>query len=590
MDMLLHDLTITELAAMYERHRECSPAPYLLDPKAVERARRLARKNGQWKALTDNFDPAVPIPVTKRSAYRNYRRVGDREVPQAAAGYRRRQLDQAFLALWLDHPKADIDYLQDLMWAYCDDWTWVMAAHEGRAIDLGSAALGAALAEILHVLGDRLEEEVRQRVTRAIEREVFDKYWDYRHLDDWKTVRMNWNHVCNGEVVRAALYLVDDPRVLAHMTHVAIQYMTYALDGFAADGGCEEGPGYWAYGFGHYLTAANALYHKTGGELNLLAGDRIAAICRYPLATHIDGPLRATFADASHGYIPAQYAIIINHVHQMPELYGLCATRPGRTLRLASPHELAMYDGQKAPVKPDLGDYHLPDLGQVKMRGVPGRRMLTVMALAGNNGVPHNHNDIGSFLVHRRDRIWLDDPGGPTYTRKTFGPKRYDIIFCNSLGHSVPLINGVQQKAGARYRGTLEVENLNGKGEKRAVIDMTRAYPQGTVRSLVRILSLDARANVLSLDDAYEFAGKPRSLEEAFITYEDVKVAPGGRSVQIGPRGRGLLLSAHGVAGRFRVAILEGESKEGRTGRAIHRITFAPRALARQMRLSFTIK
>ena len=590
MDMLLRDVTITELAALYERHGEHSPAPYLRDPQCVKRARRLARKNGQWEALSGSFDPTAPIPVIKRSAHREYRRTGDRGVPQAAAGQRRQQLGQAFLALWLGHPKADVDCLQDTMWAYCDDWTWVMAAHEGRAIDLGSAALGATLAEILHVLGDGLEGEVRERVRAAIEREIFARYWDYRHLDDWKTVRMNWNHVCNGEVIRAALYLVEEPRVLAHITHVAIQYMTYALDGFSADGGCEEGPGYWAYGFGHYLSAANALYHKTDGELNLLQGERIADISRYPLAAHIDGPLRSTFADASHGHIPAQYPLIINQVHPMPELYGLCVTHADRSLKLGSHHELATYQGQKAPSPPDLADYHLPDLGQVKMRGKPGRRMLTVMALAGNNGVPHNHNDVGSFLVHRGNRIWLDDPGGPTYTRKTFGPKRYDIVFCNSLGHSVPLIDGVQQRAGARYRGTLSVENLNGEGEKRAVVDMTRAYPRGTVRSLVRTLTLDARANVLTLEDAYEFSRAPGSLEEAFITYENAKVAPGGRSVQIGPRGRGVKLSAEGVAGRFRVALLTEESKEGRTDKVIRRITFTPRALRPEMCLRFSIQ
>ena len=589
MDMLLRHLTIGALATLFERHRGRSPAPYLTDPERVARARRLARKNGLWQSLANDFDPTAPIAVLKRSAYRNFRRVGDRRVPEAAAAERRGQLGQAFLALWLDHPRADVDYLQDLMWAYCDDWTWVMAAHEGRGIDLGSVSIGVVLAEILHVVGDRLEEEVRARVTRAIEREIFEKYWDYRHPDEWKTVRMNWNHVCNGEIIRTALYQIEDPHVLAHMTHVAIQNMSYALDGFAADGGCEEGPGYWAYGFGHYLAAANALLHKTDGELNLLAGERIAAISRYPLAAHIEGPLRSTFADASHGYVPAEYPMIINQVHPMPGLYGLCATHPDRTLRLGSPHELALYSGRKAPAKPELSDAHLPDLGQVKMRGKPGRRMLTVMALAGNNGVPHNHNDIGSFLVHRGDRLWLDDPGGPIYTRKTFSARRYDIIFCNSLGHSVPLINGVQQKAGARYRGVLSVENLNGRGEKTAVIDMSRAYPRGTVRSLVRTLTLDGEANTLELEDVYEFSGTPTALEEAFITLEPAKVAAGGKSVQIGPRGRGLLLSAPDTAGRFRVAILEEESKEGRTDKVIRRVTFTPRTLSRQMRLVFRI-
>lgn len=587
MDMLLRHVTMTELADMFARHQDRSPAPYLIDSEAVGRAGRLAKANGIWDDLSEHLDPGRDIPVIKRSAFRNYRRTGDRTLPQSRAGHRRRELERAALALWLGHPKANVDYLQDLLWAYCDDHTWVMAAHEGRAIDLGSAALGATFAEVLHVLGDRLEEEVKGRVSTEIERRIFQNLWNYKHLDDWKTRRMNWNHVCNGEVIRAALYQIEDPRILAHVTHAAIQNLTYALDGFTEDGGCEEGPGYWSYGFGHYLYVAYALYLKTGGELNIVEGDKIERICRYPLAAQIAGPLRSTFADSDHGHISVRIATIINAFHKMPELYELCEPRPNRTLKVSGMHELALYRGQKVRGVPDHRDYLMPDLGQVKLRGRPGRRQMTLMALAGHNGVPHNHNDIGSFIVHRGDRLLLVDPGAPLYTRKTFSPQRYEIVFCNSLGHSVPVIDGKLQQPGSQHYGTLEVENLNGEGKKRAVIDMTHAYPKGTVKRLVRAFTLNARTNRLTLEDAYTFSRPPRSLEEAFITFEKVAVAPNGRSVTIGPRGNRVRLSAVDTPGRFRFRRLVEESKEGRTDEVITRITFAPRKLEKEMRLRF---
>jgi len=589
MDMLLRHVTMTELADQFARHQDRSPAPYLTDPEAVGRARRLARANGVWEDLSEHLDPGRDIPVIKRSAFRNYRRVGDRTLPQSKSGHRRRELERAATALYLGHPKADVDYLQDLLWAYCDDHTWVMAAHEGRAIDLGSAALGATFAEILHVLGGRLEEEVKARVSAEIDRRIFQNFWNYRHMDEWKTRRMNWNHVCNGEVIRAALYQIEDPRILAHVTHAAIQNLTYALDGFTEDGGCEEGPGYWSYGFGHYLYAAHALSLKTGGELNIMTGDKIERICRYPLAAQIAGPLRSTFADSHHGYISARIAMIINAFYKMPELYELCEPRPNRTLRLSGMHELALYRGQRARGAPDHRDYLMPDLGQVKLRGRPGSRQMTLMALAGHNGVPHNHNDIGSFIVHRGDRLLLVDPGAPLYTRKTFSPRRYEIVFCNSLGHSVPVIGGKQQQAGSRYYGTLEVENLNGERRKRAMIDMTRAYPRGTVKRLTRTFTLNARANRLTLEDAYTFSRAPRSLEEAFITFEQVEVARNGRSVRIGPSGSRVRLSCVETPGRFRFRRLVEESKEGRADEVITRITFAPRKLQKEMRLRFEI-
>jgi len=589
MEMLLRNITMTDLGAIFEHHRDRSPVPYLIDSESVDQARHLAKINGVWEDLNTNLDASRDIPVIKRSAFRNYQRVGDRTLPQSKAGYRRRELERAAMALWLDHPKADLDYLQDLLWAYCDDRTWVMAAHEGRAIDLGSAALGATFAEILHVLGDRLEGEVKERVSGEIERRIFQNFWNYNRFDTWKTVRMNWNHVCNGEIIRTALYQIADARILAHFTHAAIQNLTYALDGFTDDGGCKEGPGYWAYGFGHFLYVAHAFYLKTSGELNLMTDEKIRRICEYPLAADISSPLRSTFADSSHGHIPFRIAMIINEFFDMPALYALCARNSDDSLRLSGIHELASYARQKSDRLTDNRDYLLPNLGQVKLRGVASEKQMTLMAIAGNNGVPHNHNDIGSFILHRGDRIFLVDPGGPVYTRKTFSAQRYEIVFCNSIGHSVPVINNILQQPGSQYYGTLTVENLNGAGQKRAIIDMTHAYREGTVKQLLRTFTLDAEANRLTMEDTYTFDEIPCCLEEGFITFEKATVSQDEQSVKLGAQGNALCLTAINTPGAFSARRLVEESKEGRTDEVITRITFAPDKLDVEMCLRFEI-
>jgi len=573
---------------MYARHQDRSPAPYLRDGRVVERARRLAEKNGLWEQL-DRLDPDADIVTFKGSWFRRLRETKDRRL---AAYYGRRSdpLSQATLAVWLGHPQGDIDYLQDLAWAYCEDSTWVHGVHDANDIDLSAAAMGARMAEIVHVLGDRLEATVRDRIVEEVETRIFQRFWNYRKPEWWKTIENNWNHVCNGSVIRAALYLIDDPDVLAHMTHAAIQNLTYALDGFADDGGCGEGPGYWKYGFGHYLMVAEALRQRTGGELDIMAGDKIERICRYPLAAHIDGPLYSSFADATHGEMPAWIALLVNRFYAVPELYELCALSGDRTLRLSSMLDLGLYDGEKATGRPDAFDYELPDLGQAKLRGAPGRRQMTVMALAGDNGVSHNHNDVGSFIVYRTGKMLLVDPGAPMYTKQTFSPRRYEIVYCRSKGHSVPVIDGKEQRAGPRYRGTLRTENLNGDGPKRAVIDMTRAYPRGTVSRLVRTLELDPQANRLELRDDYAFKRKPKSIEEAFITFEKATISRGGKSVRVGTKTAGLEIRAVDTPGIFTVTLLEEESKaHQRTDDIITRITFTPSRMDREMCLQFSI-
>ncbi len=595
MNMLLRDITINDLARIYDRHCDRSPVPFLTDSKALARARRLAKKNGLWQDITDNLDPDRPIPVIKRSAFRNYKRTGDRRIPQARDGERLRELLHAAHALWLGHPAASVDYLQDLLWAYCDSYTWVRAAHEDRSIDLGSGKLSTLFAEILHILGDKLEDEVKERLRSEIDRRIFRNYWNYHNLDSWKTVRMNWNHVCNGSVIRTALTEIEDPELLALMTHGAIQNLTYALDGFSDDGGCEEGPGYWGFGFGHYLYVAHALYVKTDGELNLMTDPKIERICRYPLAAHIAGPYRSTFADSGHGSIPSRVAITINEFLDIPELYDLCPLHPDRTLKLGLEdhslvHDFTLYRNRKAPGKPDNRDYLLEDLGQVKVRGRKSKDQMTVLAIAGHNGVPHNHNDIGSFIVHRGDRLHLVDPGGPVYRAGTFGPKRYEIPYCNSYGHSVPVINGRLQKAGAQHSGSIETQNLNVDGDKQIIIDMTRAYPRGTVKRLIRTFTLEHETNRLFLEDDYSFTRSPGEVEEAFVTFEKATVSRGSGSVRIGSAKDGIVIRSEGLSGRFTVERLEEAArKEGKGNQVITRIAFTPDKLAQQMTVRFRI-
>ena len=597
MNMLFRNLSITDLTHILKQHANQSPAPHLVDPKAIVRARRWAKKSGIWEDLNQNLNPKADISVIKRSAYRNFERIGDRQMPQAARFKREKERDRAALALWLGHPKADVDYLQDVLWACCDDWTWVAAAHEYLKIDLWAMMWGVSFAEILYTVGDQLESEVKDRVQSEIYRRIIEPFWDYKEPLPWKTQGNNWNHVCNGCLIRIALLLIDNPEVLAHTIHGAITNMTYGLDGFSDDGGCAEGAGYWDYGFGNYMLAAHALYKKTNGEINLMEDEKIKRICQYPLIAQISGHMRSTFSDSGHGYVGSQQALLINEFFDMPEIYGACLLRPDGSLQLheRNPgnairlHELALYKGQKAKASHDPKDYVLPDLGQVKLRGKPGKNQMTLMAIAGHNSMPHNHNDIGSFIVHQNGSLHLTDPGAPQYSKKTFGPHRYEIPYCNSFGHSVPVINNKLQGTGKQYAGILRVENINGTGKKRAEIDMTRAYSRGTVKALIRTFTLDTEANKLTLNDAYTFTRKPKAVEEAFITFEKVTVAANKQSVQIGSKTKGIKLTAIHTPGIFQVARLEEAAKEYGKQQVISRISFVPKKLEKEMHLQFEI-
>ncbi len=63
----------------------------------------------------------------------------------------------------------------------------------------------------------------------------------------------------------------------------------------------------------------------------------------------------------------------------------------------------------------------------------------------GHNAEMHNHNDVGAIIVQVGEEPLVADPGIGRYTSGYFGRERYTLFTCSSMGHSVPMVNGLAQ-------------------------------------------------------------------------------------------------------------------------------------------------
>ncbi|NUT40465.1 MAG: hypothetical protein HOV86_10800 [Thermoactinospora sp.] len=93
----------------------------------------------------------------------------------------------------------------------------------------------------------------------------------------------------------------------------------------------------------------------------------------------------------------------------------------------------------------------LPD-AQILVLRTPGA---CFAAKGGHNDEPHNHLDLGHFVLRLNGETVLDDLGAPEYTRDYFGEDRYKVLQASALGHSVPVINGSTQQPGPTYRAVV---------------------------------------------------------------------------------------------------------------------------------------
>lgn len=609
--MFTDHISIGELQAMLQPRLGLPAWPELDDPAVRRQAQADARRVGLWDALPDGFvqqgqrwaqsighrtipprafDPRV-IPAFRRSDRLRDAADGATTRVEHAFRYRYYAMSAMATALWLEHPAGDIDYLQDSLWSWCDTMVSGDIGSETMGADLYSAALASDMAEFVFLFGDHMDGAVTARVAQVLEAQVLQRSRDYRLNNWWLSCRHNWNCVVLSQLIATACYLLTDAAVLAYYIHPLIENLKYGLEGFTDDGGCTEGPGYWWYGFEHFLDAAIMLHHRTGGGVDLVGGNaKIERISRYPLAAFIDGPTVTCWADADHGYVPARVIFKINRFFDLPELFTLCR-RDERGVLLADDADnyriwrtLTLYrDIPQADTT--LGDAYLPVLGQAKVYAPAAPTRTALAALAGHNGVNHNHNDIGTFIYYAGGTCLLTDPGASAYTHESFGPRRYECLYNNSFGHSVPVINGHGQREGAEHYGDMQVDGLGGDDEKTVAIDFTHAYDDATLQHAHRTFTL-APDGALTLTDRFRFTVAPSALQEAFITYEQASLTPDG-AVALGDGAA--VLRAVDTAGHFTVQRLEEESKAGRGQGVITRILFTPAELREEMEVKFTI-
>ncbi|HIJ75065.1 MAG TPA: hypothetical protein HPP83_13295 [Candidatus Hydrogenedentes bacterium] len=512
-------------------HRE---APLLPELAALSLA-DLRRTPAGEQALAWAADHANEVPQTTYTLYREYLHTGARGGYQQVCFGKRELLRKLAMAVWLGEDSRKLDLLCDVIWSICEETTWVLPAHEVFVwnVDLTAAETASDLALVVHVLDERLPLEIRNRVQTEVRKRIFDNYMEHAGLFGYETQPTNWTGVCMGSIGEAALVLESDPRrQAAILAKVIEQLQNYLENGFAEDGACTEGVGYWNYGLLHFVACAEMLRSRADGAIDLLDHPKLKSIARFPLAMWLGGQNYATFSDAGAVKLLPHVTTRIAQRTDTPELIALAQPSPGSRFVVALLDLL-----WPMPPEPDLPDLSGPAYYAAagiarcvsRLDGLP----IILIGKAGHNAEPHNHNDVGSFVLHIGDTTYLCDPGAGRYTRDYFLPEtRYDNLFCGSQGHSVPVADGLRQAPGPECRGA-----MTDVAEDHFTLRFEQAYPDDAhLARLERTMSLQPDGRV-ELRDVARFDGGSGGFREVFMTWRDVRT-DGSKLHILGPEGQ----------------------------------------------------
>lgn len=521
------------------------------------------------------------LPQTGYSAYRLFRISGERSRYEAGYFLKRARLSAAALRLFLG--QMDLrEIVQDYLWSICEESNWVLPAHERDLIDLFAAETGYLLAETLLLLGTTLADEVRNRMRQEIERRIFEPYLRFFHLHKWYQDASNWNGVCNSSVAATFLLLEPEAARVQRALEIALTGLhTFLATAFAADGSSSEGVAYWHYGLFNFVTLSEFLYAASAGTLDLLAGAKMKLIAAFPAKLQISGSSFASFSDCNES-VSFHPGILTRLAQRTGEatIQNLLArpAEPDNDWRLPMMlRNILWWDGCQ-PEPRALADSRLPAGGTARLVTSTGQGELVVLCLkAGHNAEEHNHNDVGSFLLHVGGENLLTDPGRGLYSRDYFGPRRYENIFANSYGHSVPRIDELLQGTGREFAGTLLESVDNADSTKQIALDFTAAYPcpeLSSARREFRLATQGSATGTVWLHDRFQFSSGAHRVEEAFVTWLPCTIE--GASAHIHGQHHTLLLTIEQPQdAQFHLEILAEQSKANQCPQTLKRLSIA---------------
>jgi hypothetical protein len=422
-----------------------------------------------------------------------------------------------------------LDDVADGLWIVAEQSTWCWPAHDdafGRNgevvpdldrpfLDLGAGETAATLAVAALVLGEELDAAypgLLARVAIEARHRVLDPFHARR---DWHWLGNihNWNPWIHGNLIVAALAF-DPPERRPETLRLCVEGIDRYLAALPADGGIDEGWGYWWHGACRALEALDVLDRISGAALfDLVAMD---GLLTFPHRMQISAQWYVSFSDAEprpRGEQPWFRLRGWGERRGLPDVvaYATAQLDPAAPIPLGS--GAARLVDALLDFEPTIaGAPPLPRCVELRSIGVGAAREragtadgLFVSVKAGHNGQNHNHLDLGAIEIAVDGVPAVVDAGRPTYDGRTFSARRYELWPMRSEWHSTLRPRGLDQEPGDRWTATLD----GGDDGTRAAwhVDLSRAYPIAEDERLTREITLDRATATVSVRDRWRLDG-----------------------------------------------------------------------------------
>lgn len=558
--------------------------------------------------------------VIRATDYLEYERSGERNIMQNPYEANRKAINALMLAELAEGKGRFIDQLINGAFYSCEMTSWVLSAHLVRqttkrslpdyreqVIDLGSGNFGSMLSWVyyfFHDSFDKIDPVISQRLRHTLQERILDPYMnndrEWWMAFQWKPgmIINNWNPWCNSNVLQCYLLLENDRDRLAKAVWRSMQSVDKFINFVKADGACEEGPSYWGHAAGKMYDYLQLLYDGTGGKISLFDQPIIKNMGEYIARSYVGNGWVVNFADASAkggGDAPIifrygkavgsdvmmQYAAYLNSLSTRKSLSS--GRDMFRTL------QSLLYAKEMGEAEPSYQSPAYTWYPETEFCYMTNKAGFFLAAKGGYNNESHNHNDAGTFSLYSNTTPVFIDAGVGTYTRQTFSNERYTIWTMQSNYHNLPMINGVPQSFGSRYKAT-----ATSFDPKRMTFtaNIATAYPEEAgVDKWIRSYTLNKNKGEVKIQDSFTLKELKEPNQVNFLTWGKIDVSSEG-IVRIDVNGEKveLLYDKNTFTPSVETVALDDPRLSNVWGKEIYRLSLNAGKMVKSGTYTFTIK
>ena len=379
------------------------------------------------------------------------------------------------------------------LFAVCGFADW---AGDDKFLVTAETAFGAAIG--YDWLYDSLTDPERRKVAYAIVEKGIQPGLDQFARPSppyWTRTAMNWNLVCNGALMIAALSVLDADDRAAQLFQMCRASVAVGFGEYHPDGGFAEGPGYWHYATQYAIYLLDSLRTALGTDLGLDSSSGLSKTGFFRL--HVAGPSGKlfNFADGEERHSGGYWLFWLARRYRHPIDAAI-----ERHVEKIHPMDLLWFDDDGHDPIPGRTAERFHTAGVVMLRGDwqdPRTTYLGIKAGA-NDACEHGHFDLGSFVLDADRLRWAMDLGPDDYDLPGYftAAMRARYYRTGTIGHNTIVINGQCQPPTTRaeivcahFADTISV----------VVIDLSAAYPD--TASARRGFALIDRRHVLIVDE-----------------------------------------------------------------------------------------